>query len=158
MHVNLYYWISLQPKKVIWPIFKDKQLVCWMERNTPLLATYTESYVLWSFFFILRNFFLHQCVTNTIFRPEYKYEYIWVNIFWRIQIRIYSGSCVLATMNTNIFGSHFLDKYKYKYIWVHQKRANINTNTIIWTDICEYKYKYEYYHTKYIYISIGKLI
>ena len=50
----------------------------------------------------------------------------------------------------NIFGFHFLDEYKYKYIWAYQKWANMNTNTIIWTDICEYKYKY-YQKNKYIY-------
>ena len=32
-----------------------------------------------------------QCVTNKIFRPEYEYEYIRVNIFWRIRIQIYLG-------------------------------------------------------------------
>ena len=30
-----------------------------------------------------------QCVTNTISRPKYEYEYIWVNFFWQIQIQIY---------------------------------------------------------------------
>ena len=27
-----------------------------------------------------------QCVTNTIFRPEYEYKYIWVDIFWQLRI------------------------------------------------------------------------
>ena len=29
-----------------------------------------------------RPYTLDQCVRNTIFRPKYKYEYIWVDIFW----------------------------------------------------------------------------
>ena len=59
-------------------------------------------------------------------------------------------------MNMYIFWAHFVDKYKYKYIQVYQKWANMNTNTIIWTDICEYEYKYEYYHTqlKYTYLCL----
>ena len=44
-------------------------------------------------------------------------------------------------MNTNIFGADFLEGYKYEYILVYQKWANMNTNTIILTDICKYEYK-----------------
>ena len=72
---------------------------------------------------------LDQCVTNAIFSPEYEYEYIWVD-------------------NTNIFGSHFLDEYEYEYIRAYQKWANINTDMIIWTDICEHEHECEYYHIK----------
>ena len=54
----------------------------------------------------------------------------------------------MANTNTNIFGSNFLDEYEHKYIWVYRKWANMNTNTIIWTDICKYKYKYYYYKKK----------
>ena len=46
------------------------------------------------------------------------------------------------------FGFNFLNEYKYEYIRNYQKWANMNTNMIIWTDICEYEYKYEYYRTK----------
>ena len=59
---------------------------------------------------------------------------------------MYSGWIFLAYTNTIISRINFLDKYEYKYIWVYQKLANMNTNTIIRTDICEYKYEYEYYH------------
>ena len=84
-----------------------------------------------------------QCVTNTILRPEYEYEYIRVDIFRQIQIQIYSGWHFLANTNTNIFGSHFLDKYEYEYILFYQKWSKMNMNTIIRTDICEYDYKYK---------------
>ena len=63
-----------------------------------------------------------QCVTNTDFRLEYEYKYICVKKIW--QIKIYLGKKVLAHMNTNIFGSHILDKYKCEYftkkgrIWI----------------------------------------
>ena len=46
------------------------------------------------------------------------------------------------------FGFNFLDEYKYEYVRDYQKWANMNTNMIIWTDICKNKYKYEYYRTK----------
>ena len=36
-------------------------------------------------------------------------------------------------MNTNIFGSNFLDKRKYKKKLSLKKWANMNTNTYIWT-------------------------
>ena len=32
-----------------------------------------------------------QCVTNTIVKPEYKYKFICVDMFWGIQRRIYLG-------------------------------------------------------------------
>ena len=87
-----------------------------------------------------------QCVTNTIFRPEYKCKYTWVKKNWRIQKLIYLAWQIL--INTNIFRFPFFDKYKYKYIWIYHKWANVNMNTIIRTDICEYKYKYKCYPTK----------
>ena len=59
-------------------------------------------------------------ICGSTFVSEYKYKYIWVVLFWRICIRIYSDF-------------HFFDKYK--YIWVYQKWANMNTNMIIRTDI-----------------------
>ena len=64
--------------------------------------------------------------TNTsIFRlfffGEYEYEYIQVDIFWRIWIQIYLDP---------IFR-------RIKKILVHQKRANLNTNWIIQTFIRE---------------------
>ena len=46
----------------------------------------------------------------------------------------------------NIFGFHFFDKYE--YIWVYQKWENMNTNTIIRTDIRDYEYEYKYYCTQ----------
>ena len=54
----------------------------------------------------------------------------------------------LANRNTNIFGFNFLYEYKYKYFGAYQKRAIMNTNRIIWTDICEYKHEYEYHQTQ----------
>ena len=33
--------------------------------------------------------FLEQCVTNMIFWIKYECKYIWVEIFWRIQLQIY---------------------------------------------------------------------
>ena len=59
----------------------------------------------------------------------FNYKYIPVDIFWLIQIGIYLGPTFLE---------------KFKYILVYQKWVNMNTNTIIWIDICEYKY----YHTQ----------
>ena len=93
-----------------------------------------------------------QCVTNTIFRPKYEYKFIRVNIFWQIQIQVYSSGYFLANTNTNTFWSHFLDKNKYKYIHACQKWANMSRNTIIRTDICKYKY----YHTQKIYMFMDK--
>ena len=85
-----------------------------------------------------------QCVTNTIFRPEYKY--IWVDIVR--QIWIYLGWHFLVNMN--IFGSPFLDKYQHENIPVYPKRPNMNMNTIIGTDIWFYKYINEYYHINFL--------
>ena len=58
-----------------------------------------------------------------------EYQYIWVDYFCWIQI--------------------YLDPIFFRKIqicWFYQNRANMNTNTIIWTDICIYEYKC--YHTQ----------
>ena len=74
------------------------------------------------------------------------------------------------SMQFMVFGWRCVDLYKYNYIRLYsrmntntnivglikkgqtqigkylgwQKRANMNTNVIIWTDICKYEYKYTY--------------
>ena len=68
-------------------------------------------------------------------------------IFWQMQIQIYLGWQNCENINMNIFWSHVWDDYKYKHIRVYQEWVNMNTNTIIWTDIRKYEYKYKYYHT-----------
>ena len=55
-------------------------LLSWSSYRSPKLAYATRS---WSWQPVKTLF---QCVKNTIFRPEYKYEYIWANIFWQIRI------------------------------------------------------------------------
>ena len=50
---------------------------------------------------------MKQSVTNTIFNPEYKYKYSQVDIFWRIQMGIYSG--LEKIILTDVC------EYKYKY-------------------------------------------
>ena len=81
---------------------------------------------------------IDQSVTNTIFRPIYEYKfiqvnfffgkyknkYIWVEMFWQIQIKIYSDPI--------FFDQHI-------YILVYPKWASMSTKTFIWTDICKYK-------------------
>ena len=58
-----------------------------------------------------------------------KYKYINVNFFWKIGMQIY-------------FNPIFFYKDEYENIQVYQKRASMNTSSIICTDIGEYKYKY----------------
>ena len=67
---------------------------------------------------------LNTCVKNTIFRLKYKYQCINVELVWP-NTKILRLT-FLANTNTDIFGSHFLDKYKYKYIWIYQQRPNMN--------------------------------
>ena len=77
-------------------------------------------------------------------QAQIQIKYIPVNKFWRIWMKIYLGKFFLV--KTNIFRSLFLGEYEYKCSKLYQKLANMNTNTIIRTDIFKYESKYEYYH------------
>ena len=101
------------------------------------------------------------CLVYDIYNTKFTCIYIYMSVCnkynFQAQRQIYLGRHFLANTTTNIFRLKFFgryeqeyiwipfsDKYEHKYIWVYQKWANMNTNTIIWTDIC----KYEYYKTQ----------
>ena len=71
----------LTPPKVIWHLSKT----IWYVPET-----------IWH----LPKVIWHQCVTNTIFRPKYKFKHIWVPKNWQKEIWIYLGQYSLADTNT----------------------------------------------------------
>ena len=85
------------------------------------------------------------CVTITIFEPKYKYEYIYLNKFWPIQIWIYLGWYFWANTNTNLNRIPFLRRIRIRIYSGLSKACKYEYKYVYLTNLCKYEYKYKYY-------------